>query len=90
MHTLGSWSSCKNCKMIDENDEKSILCNPCKLHRGYAVQIKGCNSWLEGVCDSHPTGHLRSNCHYDKCNQWENTYPGLIGKNPKRDFSFLL
>jgi hypothetical protein len=74
--------------MIDENGEKSRLCIPCKLYRGYAVQIKGCNFYLEG--ESHPKGHLCSNCHYDKCNQWENTYPGLIGKNPKRDFSLLL
>ena len=76
--------------MIEEYDEKCRLCNPCKLHRGYAVQIKGCNSCLEEVCDSHPRGHLCSNCHYDKCKQWESTYPGMIGKNPNRDFSLLL
>jgi hypothetical protein len=76
--------------MIDEYDENCRLCNLRKLHRGYAVQIKGCNSCLEEICDSHPSGHLCSNCHYDKCSQWENTYPGMIGKNPKRDFSLLL
>ena len=54
------------------------------------MQIKGCNSCLEEICDFHPRGHLCSNRHYDKCDQWENTYPGMIGKNPKRDFSLFL
>ena len=90
MYTLGSWTQCENCTIIDDYSEKCKLCNPCKLHSCYAVQIKGCNSCLEEVCDSHPRGHLCSNCHYDKCDQWENTYPAMIGKNPKRDFSLFL
>ena len=26
----------------------------------------------------HTRGFLRSSCHYDKCDQWENTYSGVI------------
>ena len=87
---MGSWSSCENCTFADDYNEKCKLCNPCKLHRGYAVQIKDCNSCLEEICDSHNRGFLCSNCHYDKCDQWENTYPGMIAKNPKREFSLFL
>ena len=90
LYTLGSWSSCENCTTVDDYNEKCRLCNPCKLHKGYAVQIKDCNTCLEETCDSHPNGYLCSNCHFDKCDQWENTYPGMIGKNPKRDFSLFL
>ena len=90
LYTLGSWSSCENCTTVSEYDEKCRLCNPCKLHRGYAIKIKDCNSCLEEVCDSHVRGFLCSNCHYDKCNQWENTYPGMIRKNSKRSFSLFL
>ena len=57
---------------------------------GYAVQIKDCNSCLEDVYDSHTRGFLSTNCHYCKYDQWENTYPVMIAKNPKRDFSLFL
>jgi hypothetical protein len=53
LYTLGSWSSCENCTVADEYNEKCRLCNPCSVHRGYAVTIKDCNSCLEEVCDSH-------------------------------------
>ena len=46
------------------------------------LQIKECNFCLENVCDSHTRGFLCSNCHYNKFNQWEDTYPGMIGKKP--------
>ena len=78
---LDSWSSCENCTMADDYNKKCRLYNPCKLHRGYAVQIEDCNSCLEDVFDSHNRGFPCSNCHYDKCDQWENTYPGMIVKN---------
>ena len=54
------------------------------------MQIKDCNSCLEEVCDSHVRGFLCTNFHYYKCDQWENTYPGIIGKNAKLDFSLFL
>ena len=78
---LGSWSFWENCTNVDEYDEKCRLCNPCKLHRGYAIKIKDCNSCIEEIYDSHTRGFPCFNCHYDKCDQVENTYPGMIGKN---------
>ena len=83
MYTLGTWSLCENCTVVDEFDEKYGLCNPCKSRRGYIVQIKDCNSYLEEICAFYRRGFLFSNCLYDKCDQWENTYLGMIGKNPK-------
>ena len=62
-----------------EYNEKCRIGNPCKFHRGYTVQIKDCNSCLEDVCNSHTKGFLCPNGH--KCDQWENTYPGMIVKN---------
>ena len=50
MYTLGRWSSCENYTIFYEcNDEKCRLCIPCKMHRGYAVQIKDRNTCLERV-----------------------------------------
>ena len=63
--------------------------NPYKLHIRYAVKIKDCNSCLKAISDSHTRGFLCPICNYDKCDQWDNTYPGTIGKNLKRDFSFF-
>ena len=60
------------------------------MQRGNAVQIKDYNPCLGEICDSSPRGVLCSNCHYDKCDRWENIYPGVIGKNPKRDSSLFL
>ena len=40
LYTLGSWSSCKNCTIIDDYNKNCRLSNPCILHRGYAVQNK--------------------------------------------------
>ena len=58
------------------------ISNPYKLHTEYAVQIEDCNSCIEEMCDSHTRGFLCSKTYYDKCDQWENTHPGMIGKNP--------
>ena len=90
MDTLGSWSSCESCIIVDVYDGKCRLYNPCKLHRWYAVQIKDYNLCLENICDFHTRVFLCSYYHYDKCDQWENTYFGMIGKKPKRDFSLIL
>ena len=57
MYTLGSWSSRENYTIVDEYDEKCRLYNPCELHRGYAIQIKDCNSFLEEICDSYEDSH---------------------------------
>ena len=51
MHKLGSWLSCGNWTIFDEYDEKFRLCNPFKLTRGFAAQIKYCNSCLEEFYD---------------------------------------
>ena len=66
MHTLGSWSSCENWIIVYEYDEKSRLCSPFKLTRGYAIQIKYCNSCLEEIYDSDTRGFLCSKCHCDR------------------------
>ena len=34
---------------------------------------------------THTRGFLCSDCHYDKCDQWKNTNPSLIAKNPRRN-----
>ena len=39
---------------------------------------------------THIRGFLCSNCNYSKCDQWENTYIGLIRKNPKWEFGLFL
>ena len=54
------------------------------------MQIKGCNSYIEDDCDSHARDFLCSNCHYDKCDQWENIYTSMIANNPKIDLSLFL
>ena len=82
LNTLVCRSPCENCTTVDACDEKCRLCNQCKLHTGYTEQIKHFNSCVEDICYSHPRGYLCSNCHYNKCDQWENTYPGMIGKKP--------
>ena len=71
-----------NCTFVDDYNEKHRLCNPCKLRGGNIVQIQGCTSCFEEICDSHNSGFLGPNCHYDKYDQWENTYPGPIAKQP--------
>ena len=90
LYKLISWSSCENCTLVDDYNEKRRISNPCKLHRGYAVRIKAWNSCLEEICDSHTTGFLFSNCPYDKCNQWKNSYPAMIAKTAKQSFQFIL
>ena len=66
---MSSWSSCKNCTIINDYKEKDRLCEPWKLQGGYAVQIKGCHFFLKGVCDSHTRGFLCSDCQYNKFDQ---------------------
>jgi len=44
------------------------------------VKIEDCNSCLEEIFDSHIISFLCSNFHYDKWDEWENTYPGMIAK----------
>ena len=74
-------SSCENCTTIDDYNEKCRLSNPCKSHRGYAVQIKDFNSCLEDICDS---SNFTIEVSYApivtmiKCHQMQNTYPGGI------------
>ena len=48
------------------------------LRVGNAMQIIDFNSCLKDICDSHTRYYLYFNCHYDKCDQGENTYPGMI------------
>ena len=90
LYTLSSWSSCENCTIIEDYNENCKLCNPYKFHRGYAVQIKACNSCLKDVFASDTRDFLCSDCHYGKCDQWENPYPGLIARSPKCDVSLYL
>ena len=90
MHTLGSWSSYENLTIVDEYDEKCRLCNPFKFTRGYAVQIKYYNSCLEEIYDSDTRGYLCSNCHYDRFDKWEYTYPCMNRKYPELVFSLFL
>ena len=77
LYTLGSWSSFENCTIIDLCDETYRLCNPCKYHRGYSVQIKTVILVLK-ISVTHARSFLCFK--YDKCDQWENTYPDMIGK----------
>ena len=90
MHKLGSWLSCGNWTIVDEYDEKCRLCNPFKLTKGFAEQIKYCNSCLEEFYDSDTRGNLCSICHYDRIDKWEYTYPGMNGKYDELVFSLFL
>ena len=101
-YILSIWPFCENCAIIDDSNEKCRLFNPCKLHRGYAVQIKNYNSCLDAVkiknynscledaSESHTRSFLCSNCNYDKRDQWVITYPSLIEQKPKRDLTLFL
>ena len=90
LYTVGGWLSYENCSVVDDYNEMCRLCNPGRLHRGYALRIKDCVFCLEDVCYSRTIDFLCSNCLYDKYDQWENNYTGMTGKNFKRDSSLFL
>jgi len=85
-----SWLSCESCTILDDIDGKCILSNLSKLLRGYALPIVDLNTCVEEVCVSKSRGFPCCNCHYDKWDQWENTYPDMIEKKPIHNFSLFL
>ena len=86
--TLNSSSSCDNCTIVDVGNKKNRLCNPSKLYRRY-WQLNPVILSLQEICDSLTRGFFYSNYHYDKCDQWENHYPGMVAKKALKGFEII-
>ena len=88
MYTPDNWSSCEKCTISDEYNEKCRLCIRINCIENIKYKLKT----LIPVLKTFVTLILKDShtAIVNKCDQWENTYPGMTEKNRKQDFRLFL